>query len=785
MTDITTLKALEFDKILEILSGFAVSRVSKDAISNITPSYDAAEAEELLEQVAEAYITVEKYGLSPVSSFDDVTAVLAKSKIDAALQPSELLAVARLIRCARAAKRGIEGTGDDVMRLKTLAASIFADAALEKAINECIAGENEIRDDASAALRDIRRKIRAADARLKERLASYTRSNEMSKYMRDNLVTVRDGRFVLPVRSECQSSVPGLIHDKSATGSTVFIEPFAVVQLNNELKSLRIEESREIDRILRALSQMTANAADNLAMCQETCTMLDIIYAKSAFSVYFDCSKPLLNTKGYVNLIDARHPLIDKNKVVPVTVAFGRDYRLLLITGPNTGGKTVCLKTVGLFCLMAASGINIPCAPGSSAAVFDGVYCDVGDGQSVLNSLSTFSAHIANIIGITAKITDNSLVLLDELGGGTDPAEGAALAVGVIKFLERTGARGIVTTHYGKLKEYAALSPALMNACMRFDEKTLTPSYKLVTGLAGVSRALKIAENLGLDGRIIDEAQKSLDGETTRFSDALGDAERIKSEALDELERVSALRTELEKERAALLESKKAVDARLEKIRANAALELKKIVSAGAEKAAQIIDEMRSLAADGGERARFEAMRLKKELDGICPESENDDLPTLYAELKKDGIAVGQRVIIRALGTDAEVKTLPDKRGELYVLSGNASVKVKLDALAAAPPRKVPQKKERFAVQSPPAEPAPKTEEINVIGLTVAEAVEVLAPHIETAENGAAMRIVHGKGTGALGRGLQAYLKKHPRARSVRWGGYGEGGSGVTILEIN
>ncbi len=785
MTDIKTIKALEFDKILALLSDFAVSAPAKEAIRELKPSYGFDEVTRLLRLTDEAFITKTKYNISPIVGFDDISDQLVKAQKGASLNMGELLSVARLIRSARILKKEISGVGEDIVLLKDLILPVYVDEELEKAIGDSIMGENEMRDEASDKLFSIRKKIKQADARLKERLRSYTRASNVSKYLQDNLVTVRNGRFVLPVKSECRSSVPGLIHDQSATGSTVFIEPFPVVDLNNEIISLKSEESAEIERILGVLSEMVSASAKQLEYCQEICTMSDIIYSKYAFMIKYNAIVPRLNNKGYLNLVDARHPLIPSDKVIPVSFSLGKDYKLLLITGPNTGGKTVSLKTAGLFCLMAYCGIPVPCAAESEVSVYDGIYCDIGDEQSILSSLSTFSSHIVNIKSITEKITRDSFVLLDEIGGGTDPAEGAALAIGIIKYLELMGARGILTTHYGELKEYAMLSKHIMNACMQFDEETLSPTYKLILGLPGVSNAIKIAENLGLGDYILKNAKNSLKNEKVQFEHVLSNAEKAKSDALKEKERYSDLCAEIEKEREQVFSERKKLKDKLDKINENARIEIKRIVSNNVERAEELIEEMKELVKRADSQAVFEARKKKRELEDLQYLTEQEIISSAKKPLSASDVKIGMKILFRNIGSSGEIRSLPDKKGMLDVLSGSAVIRTNINELSLMDTETTPPKVTKAKKVNSVSEVAPSIQEIKVIGLTVGEAVEIIYPYIMSGiSQNITLKIVHGKGTGALGKGIQQFLRKRREIKSVRYGGYGEGETGVTFAEI-
>lgn len=782
MIETKTLKTLEFFEILESVAAYAVSDPSKAAVREIVPENTLTIAARALELTGEAYLVRYKYNYNPIVPFDDCLSYVAKAEIGAVLQPEELLKVAGLIRSARIAKACITGCGEDVSALKQQTAFMGIPAGLEKDIGDTIASEVELKDDASPELKNIRRKIASANARLKERLNGYVRSG--AKYMQDTIVTVRDGRFVLPVKSECRSMVPGLVHDMSGSGATVFIEPFPAVELNNELRTLQSQEREEIERILKALSGAVSENAQSLRICQEQCVMLDIIYAKMNYSVAIRGICPKLNEEGYMNLIEARHPSIHKDKVVPVSLSVGKDYQLLIITGPNTGGKTVCLKTVGLMCLMAYSGIYIPCAENSSVAVYDNIYCDIGDEQSIEQSLSTFSSHIVNMVSITDHVTKNSLVLLDELGAGTDPHEGAALAEGIIKYLELVGTKGIVTTHYSELKEYSLVSKNLMNACMQFDENTLRPTYKLMIGIPGVSNALKISQSLGLNDYIVKEAYSCLKTEQVQFELVLENAERVKAEALKELADATRLKNMLTEQKNALDSDRERLQEKLERINNSAKIETKRLVSLAQDEADEIIEEMKQKLRSADEAALLEAKRLRNRLEDMKYANDTIDRPK-YEPIDPQEVKPGVQVVVKSLGSVGIVKSQPNKKNEVTVSVGAINMTVGVGDLGKAVIKK--------AVKTVSAPKTKRTEdgekgicEIKVLGLTVSEAIDVVEPYIIDISNtnNRILKIVHGKGTGALGRGIQNYLRSNPSVASYRYGRYGEGETGVTIVEI-
>lgn len=779
-----TIKLLDFDKVLAIVAQYAQSALTRQQIESFVPQLDIKQAAELQDETAEAMLVRGKYLLSPVLPIDDVAPFLAKARIGITLGMGELIKIARVLKAAAYLKEKLLSTGDDIVKLKAKVANLYVDTALQKDIEDSIIGENEMSDNASFKLKSIRRSIANINSRLKDKLTSYTKNNAASEYLQDNLYTVRNNRFVLPVKSERRSNVPGLIHDQSASGATVFIEPFDLVELNNDLQTALSEEQAEIQRILAEFTKRVYDRMDDIMSGQDTIIMSDIVFSKAIFGEKYHGIKPFLHGYGKTQLKNARHPLIDKNKVVPVSVEIGQDFFILLITGPNTGGKTVCMKTVGLFCLMAYSGIPLPCEE-AEVSVYDDIFCDIGDEQSISNELSTFSSHVVNINYIIDNITSSSLVLLDELGGGTDPTEGAALAIGVIKYLRTVGCSAIISTHYDKLKEYALVTDKVTNACMLFDEKTLLPTYKLVIGMPGSSNALKIAKGLGMNQFILNEAEKNLDSDKVAYENIIRSAENIKTEAEKEKQAAEKERQTLSKQRQALESEKSKVEALYDRIKNNAAAEVKRIVSARVAKAESIIAEMKELMEQADEKALFEVRNKRNKLIDLEYKLDNDR-EAAYEDLPDELVRVGQKVFIKSLETEGVIVQPPNKKGEVRVRSGNISTNVKRSdlGLPIEKPKSIAQQK----VAPKPQQPAKTglTKEIMVIGQTVPEAIETIEPYIIAAHESPdkLLRIVHGKGTMALAKGVQAYLKKMPLVQSFRFGRYGEGDNGVTIVTV-
>lgn len=778
---------LEFDKIREAVAACAASSCARDEISSSEPSFDRYDIEYASSLTREADLTLNKYLLNPICGFDDVTETLEKARVGATLGMGELLKVSRVLRSGRIARTTLMDAPDDIVLLRRVADAILIDFGLERDITSAILSDTEMSDNASDKLFGLRRRLLNLNAKLKERLLSYTRKNASSKYLQDNIVTVREGRYVLPVKSECRGDVQGIVHDRSATGSTVFIEPFAIVELNNELREAIAEEKAEVERILADFTKRVALHTEAIFTCQTACVILDVAFAKAKFSVEIGGVLPEF-TECETDLKRARHPLIDKDKVVPVDIAVGKDYKILLITGPNTGGKTVSLKIVGLFCLMAYFGLYLPCEA-AKVGLYDEIFCDIGDDQSIENELSTFSSHIKSLVEITEGVKSRSLVLLDEVGGGTDPDEGAALAIGVVDYIRLSGACAVVTTHYPALKEYAVTAIGVENASMQFNGETLAPTFKLIIGMPGTSNAIKIARRLGLSDEIIGRAESELDEKTVNFENVLHAAEDIRRKAEESLAESEAIKRETLAEKTEVEAKRKRLEAAEERIKSNAAAETRRLVSSATERANEIIDEMKELAAEADERAILKAKKLRNELEGLNYRLNASDTAVECLPIVGDSLAPGATVIIKTLGGEGVVKSVNKKRREAEVRVGAITTKVGFDDLGMPLPKakevKTPKRKPQITGER--ASSGFTQREIMLLGKTVDEAIEQLEPLIYSmaSENDAKqLRIVHGKGTGALGKGVQAYLKTNPLVLEYRYGRYGEGDNGVTIAVI-
>lgn len=778
-----TLKALEFDKIKDRAATYAESPSGAAAVRAVVPHTDLPSALDALEYTKEAYSALYNVLVAPSLAFDDVTDILKALEKQAVLSPAELLKIAALLRCSAGFLSAAQRLPKDGYgKISSAAASLYQNGALREKIESSIIGENEIADGASARLGGIRREIRDVNARIRAKLNSYV-TGENAKYLQDAIVTVRGGRYVLPVRSEHRMRVNGLVHDRSASGATLFIEPFAVLEMNNDLKALRADEQNEIEAILTALSFEASQCAEGLRGNADILTGADKAFALAKYARATRSTVPVLNDGGRTVIKRGRHALIDPEKVVPIDVRLGGEFDILLITGPNTGGKTVTLKLVGLTSLMAASGFFVPCAEESELSVYKGIYCDIGDEQSIEQSLSTFSSHMKNLINITESVDNESLVLLDELGAGTDPAEGSALAIAAIEYLRSKKCRCIITTHYGELKEYSYTHDGIENASMDFDPVTFEPVYRLMIGVSGSSNAIKIARSLGLDARIADRAEAMLGDEKRSFDHIVASAENSRREAERLREESAALKAESQKElEAARAEKKKAEEIR-EKLEARAAKHSRELLSDYIEQADELIAQIKKQVEKGDEKALFEARRLKKKLENSSQRSGEEHAAPKPKRIGGDP-QVGDRVYVPVLKCEATVVSADKARDKYTVAAGIMRTEVRrkdierLDAGAPSAPKR------RYTTPDPAYEGCPG--ELNVIGLTVDEALAETDRYLDRAmmSGRSEVRIVHGKGSGALRSAIRKYLSSLSYIKGYRAAAYGEGDSGATVVEL-
>lgn len=784
-------KTLELDLILEKLAAECSCDDAKDLARGLKPAGDMAEVEMLLQQTEDAFSLLARFGGPSFSGLKNVNNSLHRAAAGGSLNPKELLDIAYCLRALRTLDEWRNHSSGVKTSLDFFFEGITSNKYLETKILSCIVSEEEIADKASDTLFDIRKKIRSKENSIREKLDSLINSSHYQQFLQEAIITQRNGRFVVPVKAECRGNVPGLVHDTSSTGATVFIEPASVVDANNDIKVLQGKERDEIMRILYELSAESGDFAESIKHSYESAIRLNLIFAKAHLAYKMKATKPILNNEGIICLKKARHPLIDSKKVVATDIALGDEYDTLVITGPNTGGKTVSLKTLGLLTLMTMCGLLIPVADRSRVSVFNNILVDIGDEQSIAQSLSTFSSHMVNIIDIMKKADDKSLILIDELGAGTDPVEGAALAVSIIEALREKGAIIAATTHYAELKAYALDTPGVTNGCCEFDIETLRPTYKLLIGVPGRSNAFAILKHLGMTQDVIDNA-KAIVGSDNRDFEAVLEKLEASRHALEEERKVAEEMTE----RARKIEKK--AQSEMDKIETLKARELdkakreaQKLIDAAERKSSQFLLELDKLkkeqtSSNATEIARKTRRAVKAqmgEMDDLINPNELADNWDYDYKLPRNPVP-GDRIVIKGIG---EGEVLEFKNNNVFVKSGLLKTRVKLsDIMILDKPKKKPVKTQHNVYRTSSRADADVKTEIDMRGETVDEALSELGLFIDRCvlNNIEEIRIIHGKGTGALRSAVTDYLKTHPNVSEYRLGRYGEGENGVTIAKL-
>lgn len=784
------LKVLEYDKIIDMLLDLTQGELARDLVEKLEPSNDIDDIRRMQEETSEAYRVLVRYGDIDYSSATHIKHLVSKASLGSMLFIEDLYDIMQNIFLVSSIKRYLKTSIEDenlkLKHLRRLNDSLASLDDLKKKLSTTIVSRDEIADNASSTLRSIRRSKKLKNQAIEDKLNSYITSDKTKKYLQDAIVTMREGRYVIPVKNEYRSSVEGMIHDISQKGSTVFIEPMAVVKLNNELRELENEEKKEIERILYELSSEVSEYKAYLETNEEALKSISFIFARARLAREMRATEPVLNDKGYVNLKNARHPLIPKDKVVPTTVELGDQYTSLIITGPNTGGKTVSLKTVGLITLMAKSGLNIPCDNNSSVAVFDKVYADIGDEQSIEQSLSTFSSHMKNIVHIVENAEYNDLVLFDELGAGTDPTEGAALAISILKLFRERRIRTMATTHYSQIKFYALTSEGVKNASMEFNVDTLSPTYRLIIGIPGKSNAFEISKRLGLDQKIIDSAKELLNENDTRFEDVLKAIEEDRTEIENKRIKINEENEEIERLREKLDNKNKKLEEKQEAIINKAKEEAREIVKKAKSESAFIIDELKDISSLSKKEDRRRLQEAKDYLRDL--EDENrlkiKDNKKRTKEIPKD-IKLGESVRIISIDKFGEVETLPDDKGDLNIQVGIMSVRSNINDIERSE-SKEEVKVEKKTKSINKAKSKNISSEINLIGRTVDEAILLLDKYLDDAYLARLkeVRIIHGKGTGTLRDAVRKYLQNSKHVIEYREADYTEGGSGATVAVI-
>ena len=804
------LKTLEYDKIINQLTEYAASPLGKALCQNLSPSSDLEEVRTWQAQTTDAVTRIRLKGSVSFSGIRDIGDSLKRLDIGSSLSIPELLSISSLLTVAARAKaygrhdveddaRGTSEPQDDFDSLEPLFAGLEPLTPLNNEIKRCILSEDEVADDASPGLSHVRRSMKVTADRIHTQLNSILNSNR--SYLQDAVITMRDGRYCLPVKSEYKNQVSGMVHDQSATGSTLFIEPMAIIRLNNEMRELEIQEQKEIEAVLASLSNQAAPCTEELRMDMELLAQLDFIFAKAGLARHYKCSAPVFNDKGYIHIKDGRHPLLNPQAVVPINVWLGREFDLLIVTGPNTGGKTVSLKTVGLFTLMGQSGLHIPAWEGSELAVFDQVFADIGDEQSIEQSLSTFSAHMTNIVRILNEADSRSLCLFDELGAGTDPTEGAALAIAILSFLHNMKCRTMATTHYSELKVFALSTPGVENACCEFNVETLQPTYRLLIGIPGKSNAFAISQKLGLPGYIIDDAKSHLEAKDESFEDLLTSLESSRLTIEKEQAEINAYKDEIASLKNRLTQKEERLDERKDKILKNATEEAQRILREAKETADQTIKQINKLAASSGVGKELEAERarlrdqLKKTDEKLTVKPKGPSQPISPKKLK-----IGDGVKVLSMNLKGTVSTLPNARGDLYVQMGILRSLVNIrdlellnekdisatlgDGSSISYGGKAARGKGSGSSQIKMSKSSTVSAEVNLIGMTVDEAVPAMEKYLDDAylAHLQTVRVVHGRGTGALKNAVHKRLRQLKYVKEFRLGQFGEGDSGVTVV---
>lgn len=780
---------LEYNKIIDKLVSFAASDMAKEALRKLSPMTDINSVNAALCETSDALSRIYAKGCVSFGGIHDIRASVKRLEVGSTLSITELLAVSSLLTAAARVKNFYEDTTDS---LSGYFHALEPLTPLNTPIKHCIISEDEISDDASANLRSIRRQMVIANDRIHTELNKLLNNTSVRNCLQDFVITSRSGRYCLPVKAEYKSQVPGMIHDQSATGSTLFIEPAAVVKLNNDIRELELKEQAEIEVILADLSAKTAEFTDEITADLEVLTKLDFIFAKGQLSKYYKCSCPVMNTNGYINIKKGRHPLIDPHTVVPIDIYLGKDFNLLIITGPNTGGKTVSLKTVGLLTLMAQSGLHIPALDHSEIAVFDNIFADIGDEQSIEQSLSTFSSHMTNTVSILKEADEKSLILFDEIGAGTDPTEGAALAISILNDLHRRGITTMATTHYSEIKVYALTTEGVENACCEFDVESLRPTYRLLIGIPGKSNAFAISKKLGLPSYIIDDASSRMDSDDVRFEDMLSDLENSRVTIEKEREEINAYKHEISQLKEELKRKSERLDERKDKILRKANEEAASILKEAKEYADQTIKTMNKhgMTVKELEKQRSEIRdKMNKKQEKLSIQTAR---PKAHKAHDISEFKAGMHVRVLSMNLIGTVTAKPNAKGEITVQMGSLSTKTKINNLEILENYKDPDENKNTSKVSggssriKMSKSASISPEINLLGLTVDEAVAKLDKYLDDAyiSHVPQVRIVHGKGTGALRNGVTAYLRGIPYIKSFRLGEIGEGDTGVTIVDF-
>lgn len=781
-----TLNKLEFNQIKNILSNYCHTYLGKKLVCQLEPSFSKEEVSQKLAQTEEAIRLLYQNSVPYISEIADITISLKMLEQSSVLSLKSILEITNILKLAQSLKDYFQKDYIDESNypiLSKLFSCLYTNKNITDRIFACVIDENTLDDNASSTLQSIRKKQRRLEQDIRSRLNEMIHSSKYAKYVQENVVTIRNDRFVIPIKEEYRSQIKGFVHDVSNAGSTLFIEPISVFEMNNEINQLKLEEEIEIEKILQELSNLFVPYVAELKLDCEIIGFLDFIFAKATYAKNLDACIPILNDKKEIHLKNARHPLLDSNKVVPITLSLGDNFSTLLITGPNTGGKTVTLKTVGLLTCMACSGLAIPADEKSSIFVFDHIFADIGDDQSISDSLSTFSSHLLNIINIVKIATNNSLILVDELGSGTDPVEGANLAISILEYFHQKGALTIATTHYPELKKYALLHDDFENASVSFDLATLSPTYQLLVGIPGKSNAFEISKRLGLCDEIIENAKSRMSFDDVRIEDLLKniyeDKEKIEKEKLEisaSLEEISTIKQNLKEKEKILQEQEKELLNTAKQNARNLLLDAKEEVT-----------EILKQAKNTGSKRELEQLRsnLNNEIKSLSPSTSSI---LSNASLSLEEATLNTKVFVPSLNQEGVIVSSPSRSNEVQVQIGNIKMNLPISALEKSKISNSSKKnkKENFGSYTSISKSRTVKTEINVIGYNVEEAVFVIDKFLDDCSLAKlqTVRIIHGKGTGKLRNGIHTFLKTNPHVKSFRLGSYGEGEMGVTVVEL-
>lgn len=786
-----SLRLLEYNRILEMLAELTGSSLTRERVYRLEPMTHLHAISDAQTETTEAVSVILYKGNIPVGEFPDVRPFLKMARKGRVLTMKELLQIRSALQIAREVKAFLTEDVPEIPTLTEIAGLLEVVEALERDINRCILSEDEMADNASPALKRIRREIRSKNENIRTKLNKMVSTSSSQKFLQEAIVTMRNGRYVIPVKREYANLFPGLVHDQSQSGSTLFIEPQSVVNMNNELRELALEEQAEITRILQAFTGRVAEHYHGLNNNQKLLLELDFISAKGKLSVKMNAFEPRINTEGILDIRQGRHPLIPDDKVVPINVSLGKEWKTLLITGPNTGGKTVTLKTIGLFILMMQSGLHVPCSEHSELPVLDEVFGDIGDEQSIEQSLSTFSAHMKNIIDIFSEVNEHSLVLLDELGSGTDPAEGAALGIAELEELRRRGALVVATTHYTELKKYALSTPEVENASMEFDVETLSPTYKLRVGLPGKSNAFEISRKLGMEEGILDRAEELLGDNELNFEDAVTRVEEERREAERITEEAKRLQEEAEEKLRNAEEQLRKVEEEKKKILEKARKQAQSIVQDTEDTVESIREELKHMKTESkGHQVNkvAESRRKLREMERKHQAKESKPKNSERKAVSPDQVKIGTRVKVLSLDQNGEVVSLPDNRGNLMVQIGALKTSVNLKNLMLIESEKAGNKerKKRQYNQIKTRKTRTVGMSINLIGKNLDDARMEMEKYLDDAYLAGlkSVTVVHGRGEGILKKGLRDALKHNRSVKSFRSAPYNQGGEGATVVEL-